>query len=114
MILAKPAAPRAWPHPLPGGSMFFVENAGQWPEAARFQVWGLLAGLAHMADRGYDLDHVVDAPPRIPRADDILPSPLSFEEREGAWGEGRRFTASTSSSPSPAPTRTCASSRSTH
>ncbi len=41
VILAQPAAPQAAPTPEPqAGAILFVENAGQWPDAARFRVWG--------------------------------------------------------------------------
>ena len=41
VILAQPAAPQAAPAPeAQAGAMLFVENAGQWPAAAGFQVWG--------------------------------------------------------------------------
>ena len=45
VILAQPAGPQAAPAPpAQAGSMLFVENAGQWPDAARYQVWGSPAG----------------------------------------------------------------------
>ena len=51
VILAQPAAPQAAPAPeAQAGSMLFVENAGQWPDAARFQVWGRPAGTTWLAD----------------------------------------------------------------
>ena len=41
LSLAQSAAPQAAPAPeAQAGSMLFVENAGQWPAVARFQVWG--------------------------------------------------------------------------
>ena len=46
VILAQPAGPQAAAVPsAPTGSTLFVENAGQWPDAARFQVWGSPAGV---------------------------------------------------------------------
>ena len=38
---APPAAATSW---TTSGSMLFIENAGQWPDGARFQVWGSLLG----------------------------------------------------------------------
>ena len=52
---AQPAAPRAAePSSAPTGSTIFIENAGQWPDGARFQVWGspLGAGTAWLAEDG--------------------------------------------------------------
>ena len=46
MTEAEPAAPQAAPAPqAQAGPILFVENAGQWPDAARFQVWGSPAGI---------------------------------------------------------------------
>ena len=51
IILAQPAAPQAAPAPeTQAGSMLFVENAGQWPAAARFQVWGAGPGTTWLAE----------------------------------------------------------------
>ena len=45
VILAQPAGPQTAAVPsAPTGSTLFVENAGQWPAAARFQAWGSPAG----------------------------------------------------------------------
>ena len=35
---------------LPGSPVMVIENAGQWPEAARFQVWGGPAGAMWLAE----------------------------------------------------------------
>lgn len=44
--LAQPAvSPAAVTPSTPWGSILFVENAGQWPDAARFQAWGSPAGV---------------------------------------------------------------------
>ena len=46
VILAQPAAPQVTPQPEPPvGSTLFIENTGQWPDAARFRVWGSPAGM---------------------------------------------------------------------
>ena len=46
MTLAQPAAPQGTPVPEPpASSALFIENSGQWPDAARFQVWGSPAGV---------------------------------------------------------------------
>ena len=46
VILAQPAEPQVAPMPEPpASSTLFVENAGQWPEDARFQVWGSPASM---------------------------------------------------------------------
>ena len=53
VILAQPAAPQVTPQPEPPvGSTLFIENTGQWPAAARFQVWGSPAsvGTTWLAD----------------------------------------------------------------
>jgi hypothetical protein len=39
------ASPVAGPSSTSSGSVLIVENAGQWPAAARFQVWGSPAGV---------------------------------------------------------------------
>ena len=45
VILAQPAGPQTAAVPsAPNGSILFVENAGQWPAAARFHAWGSPAG----------------------------------------------------------------------
>ena len=45
LTLAQPAASSAIATPsASSGSMLIVENAGQWPDAARYQVWGSPAG----------------------------------------------------------------------
>ena len=82
VILAQPAAPQATPVPEPpASSIRFIENTGQWPDAARFQVWGSPAGVGAtwLADDAIWIT-IVDAPHPSP----LHPSPLSFEER----GEG--------------------------
>ena len=59
--------------------MLFIQNTGQWPDDARFQVWGSPAGVGTtwLADDAIWIT-IVDAP---------LPSPLSFEERGEGPGE---------------------------
>ena len=113
VILAQPAAPQVTPVPEPlGSSALFIENAGQWPDAARFQVWVWLASvgttwLANDANPDHDLSNFFFF-------SHLHPSPLSFEERgEGPGERGEGARPSTSNSPSPAPTRASKSSRST-
>ena len=84
VILAQPAGPQAAAVPsAPTGSTLFIENAGQWPAAARFQVWGSPAGAGTtwLADDSIWIT-INDEPHPSP----LHPSPLSFEER----GEGPR------------------------
>ena len=46
VILAQPARPQsAADLSAPTGSTLFIENIGQWSDAARFQVWGSPAGV---------------------------------------------------------------------
>ena len=78
VILAQPARPQsAADLSAPAGSTLFIENTGQWSDAARFQVWGSPAGVGTtwLADDAIWIT-IVHEP---------HPSPLSFEER----GEGR-------------------------
>ena len=66
--------------------MLFVENAGQWPDAARFQVWGG-PGTMWLAEDAIWIT-LLDAPlPTPDSSGDELPSPLSFEERGEGPGE---------------------------
>ena len=82
MILAQPAAPQAAPAPeAQAGSMLFVENAGQWPDAARFQVWGG-PGTMWLAKDAIWITMVAE-----PLSSPLHPSPLSFEERGEGPGE---------------------------
>ena len=81
-------------HPVSQGEtsspngLLFVENAGQWPDAARFQVWGSPAGYGHhLAGRRRNLDHDSRRWHQLP----VSPSPLSpllRGEGRGAGGEG--------------------------
>ena len=85
VILAQPAGPQAAAVPsAPTGSTLFIENAGQWPDAARFQVWGSPAGVGTtwLADDSIWIT-IIDAPLPSP----LHPSPLSFEERGEGPGE---------------------------
>ena len=45
MVSAQPSAPQAEPVSQETGSLLFIENAGQWPEDARYQVWGSPLGV---------------------------------------------------------------------
>ena len=66
MILAQPAAPQAAPAPeAQAGSMLFVENAGQWPAAARFQVWGGM-GTTWLAEDAIWISMSTSSPPAAP------------------------------------------------
>lgn len=89
IILAQPALPQAaLAHTAPASSILFVENAGQWPAGARFQVWGspAIGATTWLAEDAIWLT-VLDALPTTPQSSaSELPSPLSFEER----GEGPR------------------------
>ena len=78
-LTAAASAPTA-----PAASTLFIENAGQWPDAARFQVWGSPAGMGTtwLADDAIWIT-IVDAPHPSP----LHPSPLSFEERGEGPGE---------------------------
>ena len=64
------------------GTMLFVENAGQWPAAARFQAWGSPAGVGTtwLAKNAIWIS-IFDSLPSAPS------SPLSFEERGEEPGE---------------------------
>ena len=76
MILAQPAAPQAAPAPeAQAGSMLFVENAGQWPDDARFQVWGGPSTM-WLADDAIWITMVAE-----PLSSPLHPSPLSSKER---------------------------------
>ena len=59
VILAQPTGPQSATAPSePTGSTLFVENAGQWADAARFQAWGLSGRRRHDLVGGRrDLDH---------------------------------------------------------
>lgn len=87
VILAQPAVPQAAIAPTTqAGSLIFVENAGQWPAAARYQVWGSPAEgtTTWLAEDAIWLTHL-DALPATPHSSASgLPSPLTFEDR----GEG--------------------------
>ena len=85
VILAQPAGPQAAAVPsATTGSTLFIENAGQWPDAARFQVWGSPAGVGTtwLADDAIWIT-IIDEPLPSP----LHPSPLSFEERGEGPGE---------------------------
>ena len=100
MILAQPAAPQAAPAPeAQAGSMLFVENAGQWPDAARFQVWGG-TGTTWLAEDAIWITMVAG-----PHPSPLTPLPSPSRRGERGRGRGVRFSASTSNSPSPTPTR---------
>lgn len=54
-LAAAPAIPRDLATPEPtfrSSPVMFIENAGQWPEAAHFQVWGGPAGTMWLAEDG--------------------------------------------------------------
>ena len=77
VILAQPAAPQVTPVPEPPVAFtLFIENAGQWPAAARFQVWGGPSTMWLAKDAIW-----------ITMVAEPLPSPLSFEERGEGPGE---------------------------
>ncbi|MCW5860925.1 MAG: SBBP repeat-containing protein, partial [Caldilineales bacterium] len=44
------APARPLPSDFPGSPILFVQNAGQWPEPARFQIWGGPAGTMWLAE----------------------------------------------------------------
>ena len=90
MILAQPVAPQTAVAPAAAAAPFlFVENAGQWPAAARFQVWGSPAKgtTTWLAEDAIWLTvlHALPAAPQTSASG--LPSPLSFEERGEGPGE---------------------------
>ena len=75
-------------------STLFIENASQWPDDARFQIWGSPAGMGTtwLADDAIWIT-IVDAPHPLSRSSDArLPSPSRRGER--GRGRGERFTAS--------------------
>ena len=77
LTLAQPAAPQAAPAPeAQAGAMLFVENAGQWPAAARFQVWGGPTTM-WLADDALWLTVVSTPLASSHPSDDLPPSPLS-------------------------------------
>ena len=74
LVTAAASSPTA-----PAASTLFVENAGQWPDAARFQVWGSPAGMGTtwLADNAIWIT-IIDAPHPSSRSlaiDSPLPSP---------------------------------------